>query len=237
MPDRAAAASHHWSMFTTREPTFHVCCAEAQRQTWLPSALLTGLPGVDGPGDYWFVDEELDRLGLAVSMRLARSDDEADSWFLRQVSAVIDDGRTERAAVGICAARRNDLFGPIRPGAAVDLNSAAIATGLHDAWISFDTLRNDGTLTRFAGHLDVRRERFRYDATVAVSDGFELEDGAGIGGTTISSARFVDGAILLVGNFPSYLCVLAGEDRVRVRVEARPFAVRRRFRWHDVQPP
>jgi hypothetical protein len=87
------------------------------------------------------------------------------------------------------------------------------------------------------GYVQRSGRRFRYDLTVEPSDGFQLDDQAQIGGTSLGDVHYDGHAIIFVGHMTSTLTVLAAQDVARVRVESHPFAMRRWFRWRDLPTP
>jgi hypothetical protein len=221
---------------TTPGSMLHVACPESQSQTWVPEALLVGLPADVSAGDV-ISDDDLDLLHHAVATRLAAGGSEDDIWFLRQVLAVVDDAIEEKSVVLVRLESSDHGDGPIRPGEAATLNSNAIKERLHDAWIDFESLVSDGESTKMHGYVQRYRRRFDYNLTVEPSGGFQLDDQAQIGGTSLGDVHYDGNAIVFVGHMPSTLTVLAAEDVARVRVESHPFALRRWFRWRDLPTP
>jgi hypothetical protein len=210
-----------------------VFCPETQRQTWLPAHLLAGLAGV-GEQTTWLADRQVEELRAGVVGRLANSEDD-EAWHLRQVVAVLDDGLSERAAIGVDPDGDFGVHRSVRPGATAEVDAVGMADGLHDAWIDFDSLGLKATGFHFSGYFEEYRERFRYDAVLPAATHFDLIDEARIGGTTIGDVSFDGRALIIEGNFPSRLAIQTNSDTTRVRVNVMPFAHRRWFKWRDIE--
>jgi hypothetical protein len=219
------------------DPMLDVSCPETQSQTWVPKELLAGLPISTGSAGGVVSDTDLGPLRNAISTRLAVTGSKDDIWYLRQVLGVVDDAIAERSVVVLRPASSDRRDGPVRPGAAENLTSAAIKARFHDAWIDFDSVVSDGTSTRLQGYIERDRRRYRYELTVEPSPGFQLDDQAQTGGTTLGDVHFDGNAIVFVGHIPGRLTVLAPDDTAGIRVEAHPYELRRWFRWRDVPTP
>jgi hypothetical protein len=91
---------------------------------------------------------------------------------------------------------------PINPGESRSLEPDALVAAPHDAYVEYDTLRQGGEGTVFAGFIDIGSKLYRYRALIEGSAGCEVEDDEQIGGNSIGDVLLTDGNIVFEGNIP-----------------------------------
>jgi hypothetical protein len=124
---------------------------------------------------------------------------------------------------------------PIGPGESRAVQPGELAGAFHDAYVDYDTLRQNAEGTVFEGFIDVGRSRYRYRALIEGSTSFEAEDEQEIAGNSIGDVLLVDGGLIFEGNIPGRFRVHGPIGLTRVEVDQEASYTRRRFRW-DWQP-
>jgi hypothetical protein len=123
---------------------------------------------------------------------------------------------------------------PIAPGESRVVQSDELGAALHDAYVDYDTLRQEAEGTVFEGFIGVGNKRYRYRALVEGSRGFEVEDEEQIAGNEVGDVLLIDGSLVFEGNIPGRFRVHGPVGAIRVQIDGQPFETRRWLRWRPV---
>jgi hypothetical protein len=104
----------------------------------------------------------------------------------------------------------------------------------HDAYVDYDTMRQEDEGTAFGGFISRGNKRYRYRALVEGSRSFEVEDEQRIAGNTVADVLLVDGSWVFEGNIPGRFRVHGPDGLMRVQIESQPSQIRRWLRWRSI---
>jgi hypothetical protein len=109
----------------------------------------------------------------------------------------------------------------------------ALATALHDVWVSFDLVRTDERNAIIGGWFDVRRYRFGFELTVSHAAIVSISDPDEMSGFQVSDCQVVDRTLLIIGSGPPGTIELAtsAQSTLQLRWEDTPTMVRTLRRW------
>ena len=125
---------------------------------------------------------------------------------------------------------------PLGPGESRVVQPDELAAAFHDAYVDYDTMRQEPGGTAFEGFIDVGRFRYPYRALIEGTTGFELEDEQQIAGNSIGDVLLAQGSVVFEGNIPGRFRVLGPVGPTHVQVEPQPSHTRGRFqmRWRPI---
>lgn len=122
----------------------------------------------------------------------------------------------------------------IGPGERRNMPVDEFADYFHDAYVDYDTMRQEAEGTTFEGFIDLGNRRYPYRALLEGSSGFQLEDEQQIAGNFIANVDRIDGAWVFEGCIPGRFRVNGPVRATYVQVKQDPSHVRRWLRWRPI---